>query len=77
MASKLDLVLIVTPEEEHDYIQFNLGALSFTSKSNCRVGGWVSVEVDYLTYAPLIQIHAEPQHRSPDGLRVPLRLGWR
>ncbi|KAJ7919454.1 hypothetical protein B0H13DRAFT_2320436 [Mycena leptocephala] len=40
MASKLDLVLIVTPEEEHDYIQFNLGALSFTSKSNCRVGGW-------------------------------------
>ncbi|KAF8215574.1 hypothetical protein K438DRAFT_1798886 [Mycena galopus ATCC 62051] len=40
MVSKLDSVLVVTPEEEHDYIQFNLGALSFTSTSNCKVGGW-------------------------------------
>jgi hypothetical protein len=72
MTSKLDLVLIVTPEEKHDYIQFNLGALSFTSTSNCKVGGWVSVGIDCLNRTPLIQIHVEPQLRSPDGLRVPL-----
>ncbi|KAJ6546057.1 hypothetical protein DFH09DRAFT_1088015 [Mycena vulgaris] len=41
MTSKLESVLRFTPEEANDYIQFNLGALSFTSRDSCTVGAWL------------------------------------
>lgn len=48
MKSKLEKTLEVTPENQHDYIQFTLGGQSWaTNKDNdesapayCNVGGW-------------------------------------
>ena len=44
-ASKLTNPLIVTGEHQNDYIQFSLGALSWTSRdttgpAHCKNGGW-------------------------------------
>ncbi|KAJ7441930.1 hypothetical protein B0H11DRAFT_2348774 [Mycena galericulata] len=42
MVSKLEAVMVVTPEQEHDYIQFTVGDVSFPSDDSnyCKVGGW-------------------------------------
>ncbi|CAI6332967.1 unnamed protein product [Periconia digitata] len=42
MTSKLPSVLVVTGEHQNNYIQFNYGALAFTSsdEARCSVGGW-------------------------------------
>lgn len=38
----LDIVLVITPETQHDYIQFMLGSQGWKSsdKGSCSLGGW-------------------------------------
>lgn len=82
MKSKLQDLLVITPEEQNDYIQFALGSEQFASSgAQCRVGGWDPKQfyphVSLSSIGPLtprganpvasLGVTPEPSQRAPGG----------